>query len=123
MIRKILKTVMGSSDEDRQAELRRNLIRREAQIGGTLFGPIPENGRREFFCLDSRTWVWHEEWTDEKTGQHHVKTTRYDLRPDAILKAQDGLQYQQVTDEEAEHLYQAANLYYQRIHHDLYNFV
>ena len=60
---------MGGSQEDRRAELYRNLIRHEAKIGGILFGLVPEGGRREFFCLDARTWVWHEEWIDEN-GQY-----------------------------------------------------
>ncbi len=122
MIKKLLKTITGSSPEDRQAKLYRDLIRHEARIGGTLFGPIPQGGRREFFCLDDRTWVWHEEWVDKVTGRLRSKTTRYDVRPDGILKAQDGQGYQYVSQQEAKHLYEAAKLYRQRVHANLYNF-
>jgi hypothetical protein len=111
---------MGGSQEDRRAELYRNLIRHEAKIGGTLFGPVPEGGRREFFCLDARTWVWHEEWTDEN-GQPRSKTTRYDVRPNGILKAQDGNRYQYVTSDEARHLRDAAQLYRQRVKNEIYS--
>ncbi len=121
MIRKFLRTIVGTNQEEREAELYRNLIRHEARIGGTLFGPVPSGGRREFFCLDERTWVWHEEWVDA-TGQHRSKTTRYDVRPNTILKAQDGQPYQPVTLEEARHLRQAARLYNQRVQSELYNF-
>lgn len=122
MIKKLLKTISGTSHEERQAELYRNLIRHEARIGGTLFGPVPAGGRREFFCLDERTWVWHEEWLDSK-GQRKTKTTRYDVRPNAILKAQDGQSYQHVTVEEARHLHEAAKMYNQRIRKEIYSFI
>lgn len=120
MIQKILQVITGSNAEQRKAELYRNLIRHEAQIGGKLFGPIPAGGKREFFCLDRRTWVWHEEWTDEN-GKHRSKTTRYDVRPNGILKAQDGSSYQRVSDEEARHLKDAAVLYEKKVKSELYN--
>lgn len=105
-------------DEERQAQLYRDLIRREARIGGQLFGPVPKNGRREFFCLDRRTWVWHEEWKD-KDGYHAV-TTRYDVRPNGILKAQNGQPYQPVAPEESRRLRKAAHLYMQRVKSEIY---
>jgi hypothetical protein len=120
MIQRLMRTILGTNQQEREAELYRNLIRHEAKIGGTLFGPVPEGGRREFFCLDARTWVWHEEWTDE-TGQHHSKTTRYDVRPNGILKAQDGNRYQYVSKEEARHLRDAAHLYQKRVKSELYS--
>lgn len=104
---------------DREAELYRNLIRREAKIGGELFGPVPEGTKREFFCLDKHTWIWHEEWLDDK-GQKQIKTTRYDIRPTGILKAQDGRSYNLVTVEEAERLLEAAKVYERRIRDELY---
>ena len=70
-----------------QAEAYRRAIREEAKVGGKVFGPVPEGVRREFFCLDERTWVWHEEWTDEN-GKPQIRTTRYDVRPHGIFKAQ-----------------------------------
>ena len=122
MIQKLLKTIIGSNAQERKAELYRNLIRHEAQIGGKLFGPLPEGGKREFFCLDERTWVWHEEWIDEN-GQHKSKTTRYDVRPNAILKAQDGSHYQPVSNEEAQHLRDAVQLYEKRVKADIYSYI
>lgn len=122
MIKKILKTISGTSQADRQAELYRNFMRHEAKIGGKIFGPVNAGGRREFFCLDERTWVWHEEWVDQ-SGKRHTKTTRYDVRPNGILKAQDGQGYQHVTVEEAQHLYEAAKLYNERVGKELYNFL
>lgn len=105
--------------EDREAELYRSLVRREAKIGGEIFGPVPNGGRREFFCLDEHTWIWHEEWVDA-TGRRRIKTTRYDIRPTGILKAQDGQTYQHVSIEEAKRLLQAAKVYEKRIKSELY---
>lgn len=120
MFKKLLKTITGSSSEERNANLYRDLMRHEAKIGGQLFGPVQPGGRREFFCLDEHTWVWHEEWADQ-AGQH-VKTTRYDVRPDGILKVQDG-HYQPVTPQEALRLRDAARLYRQRVKQEIYNTV
>lgn len=121
MIKKLYKSIIDQKRQERQDELYRKLIRREAKVGGTLFGPIPSGVRREFFCLDERTWVWHEEWTD-KDGKERNKTTRYDVRPNGILKTLNGQHYQQVSPEEARNLYKAAQLYGQRIKTQLYNF-
>lgn len=120
MIKRLYKHALARREEERQTELYRNLIRHEAKIGGQLFGPIPKNHRREFFCFDRRTWVWHEEWVD-RGGIRHVKTTRYDIRPDTILKAQDGQPYQEASDEEVENLFHATQLYKQRVGKELYN--
>jgi len=122
MFRKLINTIVGGSEEERRAELHRNLIRHEAQIVGALFGPIPAGGRRDFFCLDERTWVWHEEWIDGY-GQHRNRTTRYTVRPTSILKAQDGGHYQEIGEEEAAHLRLAVQIYQERVKTEMYSFV
>jgi len=104
--------------DERDAREYRELLRKAAKIGGQLFGPVPEGVRREFFCLNKHTWVWHEEWTDEK-GEKHVVTTRYDLRPNGILKAQDGQPYRFIEKEEARRLYKAARMYAYMVHTEL----
>ncbi len=119
IFQKLLSGAKTQRDEDRGAELYRSLIRREAKIGGQIFGPVPKGGKREFFCLDEHTWVWHEEWIDDKK-QLRYKTTRYDIRPTAILKAQDGQSYQNVSLEEAERLLLAAQLYEEKVRTELY---
>jgi hypothetical protein len=107
------------TQDDRRAEQYRELIRREAKIGGSLFGPVPKNVRREFFCLDEHTWVWHEEWVDS-SKQRHVVTTRYDVRPNGVLKAQDGQAYRYVDREEAKRLLQAVKLYEKLTNEQIY---
>jgi len=116
MLRKLLSVL---SLDERRAQQYRDLIRREARLGGRLFGPINKGNRREFFCLDEHTWVWHEEWTDQ-SGQRHAVTTRYDVRPDGVLKAQDNQPYQYITVAEAQRLYRAVELYNQVIDTELY---
>jgi hypothetical protein len=109
----------GQRDEERRARRYRDLIRREAKMGGELFGAVPEGVRREFFCLDEYTWVWHEEWLD-KQGNRRALTTRYDIRPNGILKAQDGQPYRYINLEEAKHLYKAAKLYRKNLKTEAY---
>lgn len=118
----LLKPSTKQRQEARQAELYRNLIRHEGRIGGQLFGKVPEGVRREFFCLDGRTWVWHEEWDDE-ADIHQSRTTRYDVRPNGIFKDQQGQPYQLVSLEEARNLYRAAILYEQQVNDGLYGYV
>jgi hypothetical protein len=102
-------------DDERHARQYREKLRQAAKMGGQLFGPVPEGVRREFFCLNKDTWVWHEEWLDAK-GERHVVTTRYDIRPNGVLKAQDGQPYRFIEKEEARRLYKAARMYNYLVH-------
>jgi hypothetical protein len=97
-----------------QDELDKKLIQFEANIGGQLFGPIPQGHQRQFFCLDEHTWVWHEAWQD-KNGKPKSVTTRYDVRPTGVLKLQNNGVYQQLSDEEARNLYLTTQLYRDRV--------
>jgi hypothetical protein len=122
-MRTVLKKLIGRTSvqklQDRKRSMYHNLIHYEAKIGGQLFGTIPKGARREFFCLDEHTWVWYEEGVTT-TGKPFSSTTRYDVRPNGVLKSKDGQAYQQVNPREAEHLRQAANLYYQRVSREIY---
>ena len=104
--------------QDRQAAIERELIAREAKIGGKLFGPLPKGHERQFFCLDEHTWIWHESWTDN-SGHHRTMTTRYDIRPSGILKVQDGGNgYQRLSRTEVQNFRKATRLYQQRVRAD-----
>lgn len=118
VFQKLLKTVNQQREADREAQAYQNLIRQEAKIGGTLFGPIPAGHRREFFCLNEHTWVWYEEWRDH-AGQKRSKSTRYDIRPNGVVKIQDGHPSQYVSLDEGRNLYKAMSLYNQRIDAEL----
>ncbi len=112
---KLLDFILGhqQTEAEKKGEIYQSLIHHEAKIGGKLFGPIPKGHRREFFCLDENTWVWHEEW-DDKAG-HHVMTTRYDVRPNGIFKSQGSSSYQALSPKELHNLYNAVSLYYQQV--------
>src|SRR4051812_21876532 len=96
----VLPKIFPRQPKDQKAELRRKLLKYEAEVGGQLFGPVPAGRERQFFCLDEHTWIWHESWTDKK-GQQQSVTTRYDVRPNGILKLQNGQVYQRLSQEEA----------------------
>lgn len=97
----------------------RELIELEAEIGGKLFGPIPAGHRREFFCLDEHTWVWHEEWVDENKHRQ-VTSTRYEIHDNGILKAQDGKVYKFIEGAELRNLVLAIRLYYEVVARGIY---
>lgn len=113
MLQALRKSLGDRKATEKRAEQYRNLIRHEAKIGGQLFGPVPAGHRREFFCLDHHTWVWYEEWSE--AGQRRSKTTRYDVRPNGIIKSQDGQPTQYIGPDEARNLYKAVGLYRQRV--------
>ena len=119
----MLKKLLNQSLEQKQSEHRaatiRKLMQHEAKIGGRLFGPVKPGDRREFFCLDEHTWVWYEEWVDQSTGQRRAQTTRYEVRPDCVLKVRNG-HYSAVGQEEAYHLLEAARGYQQATAQQLY---
>lgn len=98
----------------------RDLIKLESEIGSKLFGPLPKNRRREFFCLDARTWIWHEEWIDENR-HHQVATTRYEIQNNGILKVSEGAHYTYLEGEELQNLTAAIHMYYERVMRDIYH--
>lgn len=104
----------------RRAAIERELIRQEALDGSQLFGPIPKGHHRQFFCLDPHSWIWYEDWKDAAGNQQRV-TTRYEVRPDGVLKTQNGSTYQRLSEQEAINFYKAAKLYIKktkaRYHH------
>jgi len=109
-----LSSLLKQRAADKRAQFKKALIHFEARIGSQLFGPVPKNHRREFFCLDEHTWVWHEEWVDAN-GQHQAVTTRYDVRPSGIVKSQGNASYQALTPAELRNFKQAARTYTQRV--------
>ena len=99
----------------------RELIQHESRIGGQLFGSVPKGHHRQFFNLDPTTWVWYEEWQDEK-GKTRSKTTRYEVHENGILKIQDNAPYYYIEGQELDNLVLATQMYYERIARDVYNF-
>jgi hypothetical protein len=115
---RLRRKVISQKREQRRAEMYRAILHYEGRLGGQIFGPVQKGGRREFFCLDEHTWVWHEEWLDERK-QRHAITTRYDIRPNGVLKSQGGQSYQMLSPEESRNLYQAIRMYVERVTSEL----
>lgn len=117
-----LKFITGTDDPlkaFRSRPTRRQLIQRESEIGGQLFGSVPEGHHRQFFNLDSTTWIWYEEWTDEK-GVPQSLTTRYEVHPNGVLKVQDNAPYYFIEGQELVNLTMAIRTYYERVSREVY---
>lgn len=120
LLEKALELITGSKQQRALKTLtKRQLIELESQIGRELFGPIPAGHRREFFCLDDKTWVWHEEWRDAD-NKTHTSTTRYEVQAHGVLKVQPGRVYKYIEGEELTNLTIAAELYYERCMRQIY---
>jgi len=96
----------------------RDLIDAESAIGRQLFGEIPAGHKRDFFCLDEYTWVWHEEWKDGRETK--TQTVRYELRGDNIVKVSGSGEYTYVRDAELHNLILAIKLYYEQVMRSVY---
>jgi hypothetical protein len=97
----------------------RELIQEESKVGRELFGPVPKGHRREFFCLDEKTYIWYESYKDEN-GNLVELTTRYEIQGDKILKAQEGARYSYLEGSELNNLLQAIGMYYERVMRGVY---
>lgn len=97
----------------------RELIQLESEIGAKLFGAVPKNGRREFFNLDKRNWIWYEERQDTK-GKVHAMTIRYEVHDDGVLKIQPGSKYTFINSEELKNLTLATQLYHENVMRHVY---
>lgn len=119
----ITKLVTGTEPtprNDNKKLTRRDLIRMESTIGSQLFGALPKGHRREFFCLDSHTWIWYEEWPGADSKIESI-TTRYEVHPNGILKVQDGQPYEVVEGEELRNFAMATRLYREQVIHNVYH--
>lgn len=98
----------------------RELIQLESEIGAKLFGDVPEGHRREFFCLDEKTWIWYEEYRDKQTGKTERRTIRYEVHETGILKVQEGARYSFISGQELKNLVAATTMYYEQVARQVY---
>ena len=116
MITRLLANFGSQRRANVSLQLQRKLIRHEAELGGQIFGSLDPGSRREFFCLDEQTWVWHHQ-----DAQHErPTTTRYSIRPELILKSVNGQAYTALTQGEEEHLLEAIEAYRDTVFKPLY---
>lgn len=98
----------------------RELIQLESQIGAKIFGPVPKNGRREFFNEDSHNWIWYEEWVGPD-GKSRSMTTRYEIHKDkGVLKVRQGEPYVFIEGQELQNLSAAIQMYHEQVMRDVY---
>lgn len=98
---------------------REDLINAESRLGGSIFGPIPEGHRREFFHDQRNVWIWYEGWYDDSADYHNV-TVRYEVYPSGVYKKISAGNYQRLEDGELENFRQATRTYLQLIKQNLY---
>lgn len=124
-LQKTLQLLTGSDDVRlphlslRMRPTLRQLIQRESDLGGKLFGQVPEGYHRQFFNLDLTTWVWYEEWAGDD-GKPQSSTTRYEIHENGILKVQDKTPYYYIEGQELNNLVSAIHLYYEKVARDIY---
>ncbi len=97
----------------------RELITLESQVGSKLFGPIPAGHRREFFCFDEKTWIWHEEWLDDKK-KPVTSTVRYEINEHGVLKVQEGARYNYLEGDELRNFGTAIRMYVDQVAREVY---
>lgn len=124
-LQKTLQLLTGSDDVHlphlslRMRPTLRQLIQRESDLGGKLFGAVPEGYHRQFFNLDLNTWVWYEEWVGDD-GKSQSSTTRYEIHENGILKVQEKTPYYYIEGQELNNLVSAIHLYYEKVARDIY---
>lgn len=132
MLHKILELALGKqladslvgklptqSTQHAYAKAERNLIAKEAAVGAAVLGPVAAGRTRQFFCLDSHTWIWNEQWHDE-TGRLKSFHVQYDVRPNGILKRTNGGTPSLLTGQELVNFDKAVERYYHEVSAQVY---
>lgn len=115
---KTLTRIPKSSGRPFRQLTERELLTLESEIGAQIFGPVPKGIRREFFCLDENTWIWHEESLDRKNPQ--ATTIRYEVNERGVLKVQEGARYNYLEGEELKNFTIAVRMYYEQVARRVY---
>lgn len=110
----------GSKTNNRRSKLSyEDLINAESELGRTLFGPIPEGRRREFFEYKKNIWIWHESWLDT-AGLARDVTIRYEVKPEGVFKRVSGGKYEKIEGAELDNFRRAAKSYFELVKSKLY---
>lgn len=95
-----------------------DLINAESRLGATLFGPIPEGHRREFFRYRHNVWIYHESWKAD--GKKMESTITYKVRENGVFKCPLGGEYVKITGAELTNFKKAVKEYLKLIKTNLY---
>lgn len=123
MLKKLFELIVGPqpmSLHSRPTE--RQLIHEESKYGRNIFGPVPAGRRRDFFCLDAKTWIWNEEWTDPFTGQKQSSMIRYEIHSHGVLKIRDNQEPVYIEGQELTNLANATRLYFEQVVYNVYHY-
>lgn len=101
-----------------KTEITRDLLKREAEIGGEIFGPLPKGTSRKFFRLEKNTWIWVENW--QENGKNRSKTTKYLIKPTEVIKSVNGGHYERTSLQEAKNFEQAVHSYIEQVDKKMY---
>lgn len=119
LAQKVYGSVPTFNANQQYTRLEKQLIDQEAAIGARILGPVPAGRQRQFFCMDSHTWIWHETWRDER-GKVRAQHVQYDVRHDGILKRVNGGSPRRVTGQELENFDAAVSRYYHEVASEVY---
>lgn len=117
-LKEFIREAFGEFDTHASKLTMNDLINAESAIGATIFGPIPEGHRREFFHHTNNVWIWHESWQED--GVKKETTIRYEVRPDGVYKRPLGSSYIKLEGMELENFRRAAKSYLMLIKQRLY---
>lgn len=95
-----------------------DLINAESRLGATLFGPVPEGHRREFFRFKHNVWIYHENWVEN--GKRNESTITYEVRENGVYKLPLGGQYIKLKGAELENFKKATKEYLKLVKQKLY---
>ncbi len=109
-----------AGDQTRIAELQYSLLQQESEVGAKVFGAINPSQQRSFFCLDRKTWIWYEAWTDPNSHEQMSQTMRYEINPDSVGKFSQVVNYQLIDGRELENFYNAVKVYSLLIEQQIY---
>ena len=110
------KLTHSSTTQQRLSES--DLINAESKLGATLFGPVPEGHRREFFRYSHNLWIFHEAWV--KDGQRKEATITYEVRENGVYKLPLGGEYIKLTSKELDNFRRATKEYLRLVKEKLY---
>ncbi len=96
-----------------------DLINAEAELGRTIFGPVPEGHQREFFEARQNVWIWHESYLDTSGAIKEI-TVRYEVRPAGVYKKSNVSKYKKITGDELDNFRMATKAYLNLVKTKLY---